>query len=291
MKLVAYPQDCLAYNEFMIRVWQITPGDSQKINLDDRSSLDAITRQLPDGYYSTFRTYNNRTRVLGLNSHLRRLYDPVQNTDISALELRRQLVPLLEPFHPDEARVRAIMTKQGQVYVAIEPLLPLPKEVYEKGVPVETTDIQRNTPHLKSTAFISASDNERKHIAQEGIFEALLTRDGKILEGMTSNFFYVAALDGVPPYLGTPQRGILPGITRRTVIRLARSRGVDVKYRALKLNQLPIVSEAFITSSSRGVVPVVQIDDVSVGQGSPGQITKILMDAYDNYILEHAEKI
>lgn len=69
------------------------------------------------------------------------------------------------------------MTKQGQVYVAIEPLLPLPKEVYEKGVRVETTDIQRNTPRLKSTAFISASEIERQHIAQEGLFEALLTRD------------------------------------------------------------------------------------------------------------------
>ena len=44
---------------------------------------------------------------------------------------------------------------------------------------------------LKSTAFIGVSDAERKHIAQEGIFEALLVKDGEILEGMTSNFFYV----------------------------------------------------------------------------------------------------
>lgn len=299
----AYPQDCFAYNEFMISVWQITLGDSQTIDLDDRSSLDAITCQLPDGYYSTFRTYNSRTHILGLNSHLRRLYDPVEDPEVSALELRRQLIPLLEPFRPDEARIRAIMTKQGQVYVAIEPLLPLPKEVYENGVRVETTDIHRNEPRLKSTAFISTSDYERRHIAQEGIFEALLTRNGKILEGMTSNFFYAfrassADLDVTSEHsarrgriLFTAQRDILLGVTRKTIIRLARGRGVEVQYRALKLNQLTDVSEAFITSSSRGVVPVIQIDDVTVGQGSLGQITRVLMDAYDDYVLEHAEKI
>ena len=287
----------------MSRVWQITHSGSQNIELDDRSSLDAITRQLPDGYYSTFRTYNNRTRILGLNSHLRRLYDPVQNPNISASELRRRLVPLLEPFHPDEARIRTIMAKQGQVYVAIEPLKPLPNEIYENGVRVETTDIQRNAPRLKSTAFISTSDNERRHIAQEGIFEALLTRHGKILEGMTSNFFYAlraerrvqTSLRNTQTKRGrvlfTVQRDILLGVTRKTIIRLARGGGVEVKYRALKLNQLSDVSEAFITSSSRGVVPVIQIDDVTVGQGRPGQVTRMLMYAYEEYVLKHGEKI
>jgi branched-chain amino acid aminotransferase len=303
MKLLAYPQDCFAYNEFMIRVWQITQRGNQKIDLHDRSSLDAITRQLPDGYYSTFRTYNNRTRILGLNSHFSRLYDPVENPDISASELRRQLVQLLEPFHPDEARVRAIMTKQGQIYIAIEPLRPLPKDVYKNGVRVETTELQRNTPRLKSTAFISTSDNERRHIAQEGIFEALLTRNGQILEGMTSNFFYalrderrVQTSRRNPQtkrgrVLFTAQRDILLGVTRKTLIRLARGRGVEVKYRALKLNELSDVSEAFITSSSRGVVPVIQIDDSTVGQGTPGQLTRMLMYAYEDYVLKHAEKI
>src|SRR4029453_6098072 len=151
-------------------------------------------------------------------------------------------------------RVRLIMTEQGKIYVAAEPLKPLPAEVYENGVRVETIQIHRASPHLKSTAFIGISASERKHIAQEGIFEALLIKRGKILEGMTSNFFYVK--DNI---LYTAQRGILPGVTRRTAIHLARGRGVDVKYQPLKLDQLSNVHEAFITSSSRGVVPVRQI--------------------------------
>ena len=275
--------------KIMLRTWNITPKQNIELDLTDYSSLDAVTRQLPDGYYSTFRTYDGCRRVLGLKAHLRRLYDPVTSPDVSASFLRRQLTPLLEHFLPDEARVRLIMTKQGKVYVVAEPLKLLSNEVYENGVRVETTQIHRDSPRLKSTSFISASDSERKHIAQEGIFEALLVKNGKILEGMTSNFFYVLRTESAAVY--TARRGILLGVTRRTVIHLARGRGVEVKYQPLKLNHLSAVDEAFITSSSRGVVPVIQIDEGTIGQGRPGQITRKLMSAYDEYVLKHAEMI
>jgi branched-chain amino acid aminotransferase len=256
----------------------------------DLTSLDAVTRQLPEGYYSTFRTFGGGWRVLGLAAHFRRLYEPVSAPEVDASILRRQLVALLEPYRPDEARVRVMMTKEGETYVAIEPLKRLPQDVYEHGVRVETTEMHRESPRLKSTAFIGASDVERKHLAQEGIFEALLVKDGKILEGMTSNFFYVEQADSLT-YLGTARDNILLGITRQTVIDIARGRGLEVRYEPLELDRLAAVSEAFITSSSRGVVPIVQIDDVRVGQGSPGPITKQLMAAYEGYVMEKAESI
>jgi branched-chain amino acid aminotransferase len=254
--------------------------------------LDAVTRQLPDGYYSTFRTYDSCKRVIGLSAHLRRL------PDLDASSLRRQLTLLLEPYRPDEARVRVMKPFNGQVYVSLEPLKMLPREVYEKGVRVETTSIQRDAPRVKSTVFIGQSDEERKHIAQEGIFEALLAKNGRILEGMTSNFFYVfhpersemrskRAQGGIC----TAQRDVLLGVTRGTVIHVARGQGVGVRYKALRLDQLSTIDEAFITSSSRGIVPVVQIDDVTVGEGSVGTITKQLSAAYESYVINKAEKI
>jgi branched-chain amino acid aminotransferase len=274
----------------MINLYRLDKTSCTSLTLPDMSSLDTITRQLPDGYYSTFRTYDSCTRVIGLSAHMRRL----PNIDASAL--RRNLLQLLEPYRPAEARVRIMETKQGQFYISIEPLKPLAAEIYENGVRVETTTIHRNDPRAKSTAFISASDEERKHIAQAGIFEALLVRNGKILEGMTSNFFYVlrperSGAQSKGDVLFTAQRDILLGVTRTTVIRAARGRGVTVKYQPLKLSQLPAVKEAFITSSSRGIVPVVQIDDAKIGQGKPGKITKLLMSAYNEYVLKHAEKI
>lgn len=284
----------------MINLYLIDKMQISSVLLPDMSSLDAITRQLPDGYYSTFRTYDGCTRVIGLSAHLHRL----PGLDVSPL--RRSLLVLLEPYRPRgaEARVRVMESKQGQIYIAIEPLRLLPSEVYEQGVRVETTGIQRNDPRVKSTTFISASDEERKYIAKEGIFEALLVKNGKILEGMTSNFFYILRAEwgderqretkskrALGNVLYTAQKDILLGVTRTMVIRAARSRGVEVKYHALKLSQLPAVKEAFITSSSRGIVPVIQIDDVRVGQGRAGQITKDLMRAYEEYVNKKAEKI
>ncbi|MEP7134541.1 MAG: aminotransferase class IV [Chloroflexota bacterium] len=271
----------------MIKTWKISKTKLDEVHFEDESSLDAITRQLPDGYYSTFRTFDECTRVIGLSSHLRRL------PNVDASRIRQSLLLLLEPYHPAEARVRVMETKPGQFYISIEPLKLLAREVYDSGVRVETTTIHRNDPRTKSTAFIGASDAERKHLVQEGIFEALLVKNGKILEGMTSNFFYIlhperneerllrraqtkgassAEPTSISPsaqheVLFTTQRDILLGITRTMVIRAARGRGVKIRYRPLKLDQLPAVREAFITSSSRGIVPVIQIDEVRVGQG------------------------
>lgn len=282
----------------MISLYLLEKSQNRSMTLPDMSSLDAITRQLPDGYYSTFRTYAGCTRVTGLSAHLRRL------PNVDASDLRRSLIHLLEPYRPEEARVRVIETKQQEVYVAIEPLKLLPRDVYETGVRVETTSIQRHAPRAKSTAFIAASDEERKHIARAGIFEALLVKNGRILEGMTSNFFYIlrsgrtsatrltnAELSTQREILYTAQKDILLGVTRTMVIRAARSRGVEVRYHALRLSQLPALKEAFITSSSRGIVPVIQIDDVRVGQGRVGKMTRELMRAYEEYVIEKAEKI
>ena len=301
----------------MIRTWQITPTENRELETEF-FTLDEVTRQLPDGYYSTFRTFEGGTRVLGFTSHLQRLYKPVSTPDVDESILRQRLSSLLEAYRPGEARVRAVMTREGQIYVSMVPLKPLPREVYEKGVRVETTELQREHPRLKSTAFIGRSDSARKHIMQEGIFEALLVKDGKILEGMTSNFFYVlrvernewrtSATNVVETFastvgrtalpstqrdaiLGTARDDILLGITRDTLLEIARKKGLDVKYQPLKRDQIHDVHEAFITSSSRGVVPVIQIDQVKIGQGSPGPITKELMAAYEVYVFENTEKI
>jgi len=270
----------------MIRTWQITEQHPEQIEFADNSSLDAVTRQLPDGYYSTFRTYAGGTRVLGLRAHLERLYRPLSALDVEATALRRHLAGLLKGY-PREARVRVMVTKPGRLYISIEPLRLLPREVYETGVRVQTIAMARITPRLKSTAFISRSQEQRKEIARKGIFEALMVKNGRILEGMTSNFFYVNAA----ARLGTARRDVLLGVTQRTVIRVARAIGLELEYRPLRQDRLEAAREAFITSSSRGIVPVVQIDDVMIGDGRVGSITRKLRAAYDEYVAAKAEQI
>ena len=282
-----------------IRTWKLTKNKAEELRFEDQSSLDAITRQLPEGWYSTFRTYEDCTRVIGLSDHLKRL----PHADASSL--CRHLIQFLDPYRPGEARVRVMETKQKQFYISIEPLYQFPRELYEKGARVETTTLRRENPRVKSTAFIGASIAERKHIAQAGMHEALLVKNRRILEGMTSNFFYTLYAEmseerllrraqskrAQRVELFTALRGILPGVTRTMVIRAAQGRGLGVRYRSLNLDQLPAVSEAFITSSSRGIVPVIQIDEHIIGNGRVGEVTRMLMTAYEDYVNAHAEEI
>jgi branched-chain amino acid aminotransferase len=278
-----------------VQVWQIQGKDQALALALQAGALDEVSRRLPQGLYSTFRTFGERTRALDLRHHLERLYRPAAQMKIEvAVEARalRRLLAKLLACHPaeGEARVRISLSTEagtaGALFVAIEPLPALPQQVYRQGVRVVTSRAERANPRLKSTAFIRSSQQERSALAASGAFEALMVRNGRILEGLTSNFYYIQ--DGV---LGTAQRGILPGVTRRLVLNLARELGLPVRYRALAVAQLGELAEAFITSSSRGIVPVVSIDAVKVGQGLPGPLTRRLMARYNAEVERRARSI
>lgn len=272
-----------------IHLFSLTAGGLQPLTLPEMASLDQITRQLPDGFYSTFRTFDGGQRVLGLRRHIERLYGPARVLGIHApvepARLRQLLAEALSHLK-GEARIRLILSLGGNVYAALEPFAPLPDLVYTRGVRVVTAQLHRETPRLKATAFIAVSQAERDHIVQAGAFETLMVHNGFILEGLTSNFFYVQQ-----GRLGTARTGILPGVTRRAVLGLARRRGVEVMYRPLPLEAIPAIGESFLTSSSRGMVPIIQIDEVSVGEGGVGLLTRELWEAYEAYVQRRAERI
>lgn len=276
-----------------ILVYKITRSETEQLHLD-LPDFDAITAALPEGLYTTFRTYGGCMKVLGLQSHLDRLYLPARVQDI-APAIRRQddfrhvLFDLLRRLEGvDEARVRLILDtslEQGTIYVLLAPMQPLPDEVYEQGVQVELSKSSREKPSLKRTEFISKSATERKRLGGD-VFEILLTCRGRILEGVTSNFFYMR--DGV---LCTAGRGILIGVTRQAVLALAKQAEIEVCYKALAVKELSFADEAFITSSSRGIVPVVQISGEQIGSGAVGETTKQLMKLYQEKVLSLAEDI
>ena len=270
-----------------INIYRLTKKGNIPISSQSKT-LDQITRELPQGFYTTFSTLSNATRVLGLHMHLQRLYVPAVEQSIrpSVEEplLRKQIADLVKINLPHESRVRLILSKKdGAIYVLTQPFEPLAKHIYEKGVRVITADLARNSPNIKDTGFISSSVDQRKLVGGD-VFEVLLAKNGKILEGMTSNFYGIRGNT-----LITAQRGILPGVTRRVVLRLARGDGMSVEYRAPTVGEK--LDEAFLTSSSRGVVPIVSIDGKPVGQGRPGDWTKTLSKAYQAYLKESSEAI
>ena len=113
--------------------------------------------------------------------------------------------------------------------------------------------------------------------SKKGAYEGIFVQDGKLLEGTSTNIFIVEK--GV---LKTPpvSSGILPGITRKTVIELARTAGtLMVKEKSISTLELKRSGEAFITNSIIGIVPLIRVDSFRIGSGKRGKITKLLQES------------
>jgi branched-chain amino acid aminotransferase len=294
----------------------------------DASNPDEFTRTLPRGLYTTFSTNHNGRRVLGLTAHLDRLYAPALVEGIrpsaSRADLRQVLAKLAADNTPGESRFRLVLSAtDGTVYIIVQPFAPFAKEIYERGVKVITANLIRHDPRRKDSGFITESQSARRKVGGD-VFEVLLTKNGKIYEGMTSNFYavfpshsstagrnaHLSAQDGDTHQsttlsgattnwersrraggttLVTARTGVLLGVTRRAVLRLARGQGMDILYRAPRVDGN--FSEAFLTSSSRGIVPIVSIDGDGVGERWVGVWTKHLMNAYRAYVEERSESL
>jgi branched-chain amino acid aminotransferase len=153
--------------------------------------------------------------------------------------------------------------------------VPLPPSRYHEGVACLTLPrLHRDQPRVKDTRFIPTARRAYARLPL-GVEEALLlSEDGAILEGLSSNFF--AVLGGA---LRTEEERVLAGITRALVLDAAQSLA-PVVLRAVGRDELHRVEEAFITSASRGVLPVVRIDDEPIGDGRVGRLTQAVADAF-----------
>lgn len=252
-------------------------------------TLDEVSNQLPDGAYTTLRTLGG-DRFLHLGAHLDRLVDSAsilgRSMKLDVGRLRQALADVLTQMDFPESRVRITTPlnngESTQAYISVEPFEGVDPEFYETGVRTITMLIARATPRAKATGFIRPSRKLKAGLPHE-VYEVLMvTGDGQILEGFTSNFF--AFIDGK---LLTAGEGVLEGITRAIILDLAETL-FPVEQRAPRVTEIPRFEEAFITSSSRGVLPVVVINEEVIGDGRPGRLTQRLSQRYDEYIRQTA---
>jgi branched-chain amino acid aminotransferase len=117
----------------------------------------------------------------------------------------------------------------------------------------------------------------QRQAQRAGAHEGLLTHDGYIYEGSSSNLFVVRQGRLLTP----PGEMVLAGVTRDIVVRLAAEQGIPVEYRPLPEAEMPTWEEAFLTSTSRHVMPLVRIDASPIGDGRVGPITRQLMAAFE----------
>ena len=107
--------------------------------------------------------------------------------------------------------------------------------------------------------------------------EAIIVRDGQALEGAPSNLFVVKAGKILTPPKSTL---ILPGITRDLVMEVAKEAGFTVEERNIETSELESADEVWLTSSTREILPVIELDGRAVGSGTPGPIWRQVLDAY-----------
>jgi len=247
--------------------------------------LDKTTLQLPQGVYTTFRTYESN-KALHFPQHLDRLEESARLAGHS-VRLKRRLVRqairlAIQPYQNRDCRVRLVVDlskNTGDIYVLIELLHAIPEEAYRLGVKAIFSDSHRNNPMKKGTEFIAVADMARSTFPPD-VNEALMVSErGEILEGLSSNFY--AVKDGT---IYTASDHILNGITRSLVLEEAHQANIPVIFEGIQRNAISQIQEAFITSASRGVLPVVSIGEQKIGVGEPGSITRRLYVLYNRRI-------
>ncbi|MGB8332606.1 MAG: aminotransferase class IV [Polyangiales bacterium] len=250
-----------------------------------------------DSVFEVFRTYG---RVpFAQQEHLERLGRSAQRLmipmPVSIEALSAEVRATLEAAGEGNWYVRVVLTRgTGPLtydpttattplrVIIVVPVSVPPAHYYDKGVAVSLLRASRPTDDERASGA-KASNYLANLLAvyeakQKGAQEALmLGRDGQILEGASSNIFIVKDGKLCTP---EPQRGILVGITRATVLAAAADEGIEVEETEVRPEDLYGADEAFLTSSIREVMPVVAADGRKIGSGTPGPVTKRLHQAY-----------
>jgi D-alanine transaminase len=163
------------------------------------------------------------------------------------------------------------------VFAMIKPIAARDPRIAEQGVSaVLREDIRWQRCDIKSTSLVAAV-LLRQEAADADAEEALLVRDGRVVEGSTSNVFVVR--DGV---LSTPPIGpeLLPGITRELIMELAEQEGLPLVERGLGVADCKQADELWICSSTRELLPVTRLDGLPIGAGQVGPLWRQLDAAY-----------
>ncbi|HVG54285.1 MAG TPA: aminotransferase class IV [Vicinamibacterales bacterium] len=263
------------------------PSDGVHVSARDRGFT------LADGVFETMKARNGK--VFRLDRHLARLEASLRTLSIPVpSELRDWVHAALNAAHLAETSVRLTVTRGVSaggvvaaadvvptVVVTIAPPPVFGTAIYDAGLTACVASGRRNefsmTAGLKTLAYtdsVAAMIEAMKAGADEVLF---LDTAGHCSEASASNLF--ALING---RLTTPPTSCaaLPGITRAAVIELAGDLGVAVDERPFDLRELLTSTEAFLTSSLRGIAPLVSVEGQTLGAGVPGPVTRQVMAAY-----------
>lgn len=250
-----------------------------------------------DGVFEGIRVYNGR--VFRLDEHIERLYISAKSImltiPISPEEMKRVTIETARKTGFKDVYIRLVVSRgigdlgldprkcsKPSIVIIADAIALYPKEKYEQGIKVVTCSTRRTRPdslncEIKSLNYLNniLAKIETVHYgADEGI---MLNDSGYVTEATADNvFIYQKGKLITPPAF----IGILEGITRNTVIEIAKKIGHKVVEMPFSVHDIYGSDECFLTGSGAELIPVIEIDARSIGDGKPGKHFKKLLEAY-----------
>lgn len=250
-----------------------------------------------NGVFEGIRSY--RGKVFRLAEHLDRLWDSAKaiwlQIPISKQQMGKAIEDTLAENGIEDGYIRVLVTRgcgglgldpnecsNPQVIIITDHISLYPDELYEKGLEIITVSTVRNhpaalNPRIKSLNYLNNILAKIEGL-QAGCIEALmLNHKGEVAECTGDNIFLVRhGRISTPPN----EAGILEGITREAVIGLLRQIDVEVQKVPLTKHDVYIADECFLTGTAAEVIPVVKVDSRIIGDGTPGPVTRDLMERF-----------
>jgi len=270
---------------------QIVPQEDAKISVFDHGLLYG------DGVFEGIRAYNGK--IFTLDEHLDRLYDSATaislKIPITKAEMAEAIKQTMKANNLTDSYIRLVVTRgigklgldpnkcaTPQIIIITDTIELYSKALYERGLDIVTVTTIRNhfsalDPKIKSLNYLNNILAKIESI-QAGAGEALmLNKDGYVAECAGDNvFIFKNNILRTPP----SSAGILVGITRNVVMKLATEMGLQVKEELMTRYDLYIADECFLTGTAAEIIPVVKIDGRTIGTGKPGKLTLDLLKRY-----------
>lgn len=250
-----------------------------------------------DGVFEGIRSYSGN--VFRMQEHLDRLWNSAKaiwlEIPITKDEMAKAIRDTLAVNGIADGYIRVVVTRgigtlgldpnrceRPSVIIITDSIALYPEELYRNGLEIITVSTARShpaslNPRIKSLNYLNNILAKIEGI-QAGCIEALmLNHKGEVAECTGDNIFVVRAGKILTP---PTDAGILEGVTREAVIGLARQAGIEVAEVALTRHDVYIADECFLTGTAAEVIPVVKVDSRKIGDGTPGPITRDLMQRF-----------
>ena len=249
----------------------LIPNEEAKILITD------LSIQRGYGIFDFLKTINGNP--VFLNDHLNRFYFSAAElflpVDLDREALKRLIQQLMDKNNLPDSGIRITLTG-GYSEDGFTPAKPnvlitqsaftYDKENFEKGTRLVTYEYQRQLPQVKTIDYLQAI-RLQTFIKENNADDVLYHGVSGISECPRSNFFIVAANDEII----TPAKNVLQGITRKNILSFS---SLTTKEAVIDLDQLAKVKEAFITSTTKIILPVLKINGKTIGDGKPGAVTR-----------------